>query len=109
FARPIEPIVLSICAHEVLRIFGGTAGPEALGGVFALSHDISAAHFNDTEFVAANPPIENLFHACRGVEAPAGLLADQRNRKRPLLLAHDQDRLGLTVELELVCFVIGGN
>jgi predicted ATPase len=55
----------------MLRIFRGIAGPQALGGIFALGRDVGAAHFDDTELVAADAPIENLIRAGFGVEAPA--------------------------------------
>src|ERR1019366_975650 len=109
FGGPIEPIALSGPAHEVLCVVRGAAGPQAFGCIFALGPDIGAACFYDHELVAADAPIENLIRTSLGVEAPAGGLADQRNRKRPFVFADDQDCLAVAFELELECLIIGGN
>ena len=109
FDGPIEPIALADLAHEVLRVFRRAAGPQVLGGIFALGRDVGAAHFDDAELVAADAPIENLILTGLGVEAPAGVLANERDWQGPLVCADDQDCLAVTVALEFMRFIIGGN
>src|ERR1019366_3264319 len=69
-------------------------------GVFTLRCDVCAGEVDHLELVATDAPVEDLLFAGLGIEAPGIRLTDQWNRQRPLLLAYDQHRPLLAIQLD---------
>src|SRR5262249_27400169 len=59
--------------------------------IFVLSLDIAANETNRPQFVLADASVENFLPASGDVERPLPVVADDRNRKRPVLLADEDD------------------
>ena len=89
------------------------------GGVFALRVDIGERHLDRVVLVLADAAVEDLLAPGHAVEAPLVLVLDERDRKRPVLVADDEDRavravgrdlmLGIIARDELVAIVLVGN
>src|SRR5579871_3742703 len=79
-----------------------------LVGIIVLGVYKSEAGLDRIELVAADAAIENLLAPLVGIEFPAGLGMDQRDREREIVGADDQRRL-LAVNLDRVLGVIGGH
>src|SRR5271157_1817661 len=77
-----------------------------LDGVFALSVHIGVAHLDHVQLVAANSSIKALPFSSLRIEAPDGALPHKRDRKRPILLADDQDHPVRALTLEFVRSVV---
>src|SRR5207248_9175625 len=79
--RPVKPVLLPGGADDALRI-NAILG-EAFVGIFLLRVDIGEGSLDGAQLVAADAAIENLLAAGRGIEAPAVVLAHERDRERP--------------------------
>src|SRR5262249_30371363 len=98
--RPIETVLLARPADDVLCVHS-IAG-NAPFRIFLLRVDIGETGLDRAQLVAANAAIKDLLAAGRGVEPPGAILADERDRKRPILPADDQRGLVRTLHHQLM-------
>src|SRR5262249_41371504 len=93
--RPVEAVLLAGLADDALGIDAVAA--DAFLGVFLLRIDIGQRGLDRAQVVAADAAEQDFVAAGRGVELPAAVLAHQRDRERPVLVADDE--LGLVSAL----------
>src|SRR6476620_976555 len=105
--RPVKPVLLAGIADEVLGIGARARAGAVLFGVFILSVDIGKKNLDGVELVAADPPVENFAATLRGIEGPFAGLAGQRDRKRIVIVADNQDGFAVAVRRDLVLGVVG--
>ena len=84
-------------AEHVARSVGDVrwidaGGIPVAGGIFHLRFHVTAADVNGYYLIAADTPRQDLDAAPFSVEMPAPVLAEQRHRERPIVLAHHQNR-----------------
>ena len=75
----------------MLRVHAGSGAP-ILVRVVVLGVDIGESRLNRLEFVASDPAVEDFNTTGRGVEFPARLRLEKRDREGKIVLAQHQDR-----------------
>src|SRR4029077_13561489 len=105
--RPVKPVLLAGIADEALGIDARARTGAVLFGVFILGVDIGKTNPDGVELVAADPPVENFATTLLGIEGPLPGLADQRDRKRIVIVADHQDGFAVAVRRDLVLGVVG--
>ena len=88
--RPVEAVVRAFSADELARVGGGMA-VLALRMVLVLAIDIRVQARQRQQLVAPDAAIQQLLATGFGVEAPASVVGDQGNRKRPGVVAEQGD------------------
>src|ERR1017187_2239457 len=86
--RPVEAILLSDRALELLRVLRSSARVRVRAGVLPLRGHVSPANTDGVEFVLPNVPVDDLLLARRGVEMPLPVHFHQRNRHREVVRAN---------------------
>ena len=86
---PVQAILLSRCADDLLRILVHSRIIANFRCVFLLRLDVNVAHLDCVQFIGANAPKQDFLTACRGVELPFAVPLDQRGGHGPLLVTHD--------------------
>src|SRR5262249_11017573 len=84
-----------------------SSGGEARVGIFLLSVDIGETGLDRAQLVAADTAIKDLLAAGRGIEPPRAILAHERDRERPILLADNQHGFVRTLHHHLMLGVVG--
>src|SRR3954468_18328285 len=87
--------------------WGDAVACNAFLGIFLLRIDEGEGGFDGVELIAPDAAGEYLLTACRRVELPAAVLAHQRDRERPLLVADDQHSLVPALSHDLMPAVVG--
>ncbi|MNF69530.1 hypothetical protein D3C84_514160 [compost metagenome] len=78
FLGPVEPVVVAVAAHELLRVLQHAIGVAVDLGIVHLRIVVGTHRLHGGQLVAANAPQANLLAAGLGVEAPAVLALEQR-------------------------------
>src|SRR4029079_4652689 len=89
---PRQAVLLAWFADDALRVLIDPGALVHHEGVLMLRLNISTADLDCIELVAADGSIEDLLSAGRRIEAPLSGLPDDRDRKRPILIADDDGR-----------------
>ncbi len=87
-----------------MRVLEHLVAVAVLARVFNLGVDVGAQELDGGEFMLADAPVDDLVHARVGIEAPAPLLLDERNREGPRLETEDEYReiVGVLADRELL-------
>ncbi len=89
---PVEAILLSRCAHDLLRILVHSRTIADFRCVLHLGIDVNVANLDCVQFIGADSPKEDFLPPCLGVEVPFAVLFHDRRGNRPLLFTHDDGR-----------------
>src|SRR5262245_21481905 len=106
--RPVQTVVLAGRARELLGVLPEPVGVSILGVVLTLGVDVGQAHLDGLKLVPSDAPVEDLFLARHGVEAPDGTVRNQRNREREVVLSDVEDDLAATAREAVRPVVLGG-
>ena len=80
---------------DALRVLEHLIAVAILGSVFGLRGDVVAGEVDRGELVRADDPVLQLLDPRRGVEVPARIALDDRDREGPRLRAeHERDPIG---------------
>jgi hypothetical protein len=75
--------------------------------IFVLRVDICETGLDCVQFVASDSPVQDFKAAGRGIELPAGLLAQQWNRERKIIIADDKHAFLVALELDRMPGIVG--
>src|SRR5215469_2908036 len=84
---PVQAIMFSWGAEDLLRILVDPGIIVDFGGVFLLRLDIATTYLDGVEFVGADAPVQNLIVALLCIEAPLRALFDDGNREGPIVVS----------------------
>ena len=105
---PEQPILLARATDDALCVGPHSLASAILFGVFVLGIDVSQRGLNSVQFIASDATIQNLETPGSRVELPASPVVHQRNRERKIVRAQDERSLLVSLGLDGMFGVIGG-
>ena len=87
-----KPVMLARRAHQTGSVLQHAIVVAIFGSILELRLHVPVANLDGVEFMRADAPRAHFDRGFGGVEAPFAVGADNRDRKRPVLVANRQDR-----------------
>src|SRR6266567_3516507 len=88
---PRQPVMFPRCADDSLRVLVYLGIIVLFLGVIFLRFDEAAADLNSVQFVGPDAPSQNFIASRLGVEVPLSLALHDRNRKRKIIVTHEEN------------------